>query len=169
VVELSPTLSRIAYRNADVFSRAHPDRTPIVVVTGDALVHGLPAEKLVIFLYNPFYRPLIVQLLRRIEPSLQAISRELYIIYYKPVLADVFDVSTALERRFAAQLPYDQSKIGYGPDESDVVVVWQNRGNPHPCPPGARAAPVSIISPGCRAEMARHQRFSAQSSQLGDP
>jgi SAM-dependent methyltransferase len=35
-VELSPTLSRIARRNADVYSRAHPDRTPIVVIGGEA-------------------------------------------------------------------------------------------------------------------------------------
>jgi SAM-dependent methyltransferase len=83
-VELSPTLSRIARRNADVFSRVHPDRGPIVVVVGDALVHELPAEKLVIFLYNPFHRPLIAQLLRRLESSLETISRELYIVYYNP-------------------------------------------------------------------------------------
>lgn len=106
-------------------------------------MHKLPAEKLVIFLYNPFHRPLIVQLLRRIEPSLQAISRELYIIYYKPVWADVFDASTALERRFAGQFPYDQSEIGYGPD-------------------------VSIVSPGLRVEMTQHRCASARSSQFGD-
>jgi len=102
----------------------------------------------VIFLYNPFQRPLIAQLLGRIESSLQAISRELYIVYYNPVWADVFDASAALERRFAAQLPYDQSEIGYGPDEWDVVVVWQNRGNPHPCPPGTPTARVSIAARG---------------------
>jgi hypothetical protein len=128
----------------DVFSRVHPDRIPIAVVTGDALEYELPGEKLLIFLYNTFHRPLIAQLLRRIESSLQAISRDLYIIYYTPVWADVFDASTALERRFAAEIPYDQSEIGYGPGESDVVVVWQNRGNPHPCPPGTRTARVSI-------------------------
>ena len=143
-VEHSPTLSRIARRNADVFSRVHPDRIPIAVVTGDALEYELPGEKLVIFLYNPFHRALIAQLLRRIKSSLQLISRDLYIIYYTPVWADVFDASTALERRFAADIPYDQSEIGYGPGESDVVVVWQNRGNPNPCPEGKRTARVSI-------------------------
>jgi SAM-dependent methyltransferase len=150
-VELSPTLARIARRNAAVFSRAHPNRTPIVVIAGDALAHELPREKLVIFLYNPFHRPLIAQLLARVESSFQEISRELYVVYYNPVWADVFDASSALERRFAAQLPYDQSEVGYGPDESDAIVVWQNRGNPHPCPSGARTAPVSTISPGWRA------------------
>ena len=166
-VELSPTLARVARRNADVFPPMHPDRTPIVVLVGDALAHELPAEKLVIFLYNPLHRPLMALLLRRIESSLETSSRELYVVYYNPVWADVLDASTALERRFAAQLPYDQSELGYGPDESDVAVVWQNRGNPHPCPPGARTTPISITTAGWRAEMAQHQCLSAQSSQLG--
>ena len=39
--------SRIAHRNADVFSRVHPDRGPIIVIVGDALAHELPAKKLV--------------------------------------------------------------------------------------------------------------------------
>ena len=143
-VELSPTLAGVARRNVRAFSRAHPDRTPISVLTVDALEYELPSEKLVIFLYNPFHRSLIVQLLRRIESSLKAISRDLYVIYYTPVWADVFDGSTALERRFAADIAYDQSEIGYGPGESDVVVVWQNRGNPHPCPPGSRTARVAM-------------------------
>jgi SAM-dependent methyltransferase len=84
-VELSPTLARVARRNADVFPRMHPDRTPIVVLVGDALAHELPAEKLVIFLYNPFHRPLMALLLRRIESSLETSSRELYVVYYNPV------------------------------------------------------------------------------------
>jgi SAM-dependent methyltransferase len=147
-VELFPTPSRIARRNADVFSRVYPDRAPIVVVLGDALAYELPTEKLVIFLYNPFHRP------RRIESSLETIS----------VWADVFDASAAS----LPNSPTSKAKIGYGPDESDLVVVWQNRGNPHPCPPGARTAPVSIISPGWRAEMAQHQCFSSQPIRLGD-
>jgi SAM-dependent methyltransferase len=153
-VELSPTLSRIARRNASVFFHAHPDRPGISIVTGDALAHKLPQEKLVVFLYNPFGRALIAQLLSNIESSLQAISRELYIVYYNPTWADALDASTALERRYAAQLPYDPSEIGFGPDEADAVVVWQNRGNPRPRPPGIPAAPVTIVSPAWRAEIA---------------
>lgn len=83
-VELSPTLSRVARRNTDLFSRVHPDRAPIVVVVGDAPAHEPPPEKLVIFLYNLFRRPLIAHLLRRIESSLETTSRELYIVYYNP-------------------------------------------------------------------------------------
>ena len=44
-------------------------------------------------------------------------------------------------------------EIGYGPDESDAVVIWQNRGNPHPCPAGDPDAPVTIVTPGMRVEI----------------
>lgn len=152
-VELSPTLARIARGNANVFSRNHPDRTHIGIVTGDALRYKLPVEKLTIFLYNPFDRPIIEQVLRNIEASLHTTHRDLYIVYYNPAWADVFDASTTLERRYAAQISYAPDEIDYGPDESDAVVIWQNRGNPNPRPPGIATAAVTIVSPGWRAEI----------------
>ena len=79
-VELSPTLSRVARRNTDVFSRVHPDRAPIVVGGGDAPAHEPPPEEIVIFLYNLFHRPLIAHLLRRIKSSLETTGRELCIV-----------------------------------------------------------------------------------------
>ncbi|WP_428540276.1 methyltransferase domain-containing protein [Rhodopila sp.] len=152
-VELSATLSAIARRNAAVFARTHPDRTPIHVVTGDALTHRLPQTNLVIFLYNPFHRPLMSQLLLNIEGSIRATGREIYIVYYNPTWADVLDASYALERRYAAQLAYDPVEIGYGPDQSDAVVIWQNRGNPQPHPPGDPTVAVTVVSPGIRVEI----------------
>ncbi|WP_428490842.1 SAM-dependent methyltransferase [Rhodopila sp.] len=152
-VELSPTLSAIARRNAAVFVRAHPDRTPISVVTEDVLTHRLPQTNLVIFLYNPFHRPLIAQLLLDIEASIRATGRDIYIVYCNPAWADVLDASNALERCYAAQLAYEPAEIGYGPDRSDAVVIWQNRGNLHPPPPGNPAAPLTIVSPGTRVEI----------------
>jgi len=150
-VELFPALANIARQNSAVFSRKYPNRTRINIITGDALAHPLPTENLVIFLYNPFGQELIAQLLDNVEASLCASPRDLYIVYYNPTWADVFDVSTSLERRYAAQLPYDPSEIGYGPHESDAVVIWQNRGNPHPRPPGNPSNPITILSPGWRA------------------
>ena len=152
-VELSPALARVARQNAAVFARAHPNRTRIDIVTGDAVAHRLPETNLVVFLYNPFNRPLMARLRGLIEVSLQAVPRELYVVYVNPVWAEVLDASDALERRYAAQLPYDPGEIGYGPDASDGVIIWQNRGNPHPRPPGDPAAAVSIVSSGARAEI----------------
>lgn len=152
-VEFSPTLSRIARRNAAIFARAYPDRTRIDVVTGDALAYQLPEEKLVIFLYNPFDRASMAQMLSNIEISLHATPRDLYIVYYNPTWSGVLDASTTLERRYAAQLPYDPTEIGYGPDATDAIVIWQNRGNPHRRPPGNPHAPVVIVTHGMRAEI----------------
>ena len=152
-VEFSPALSHIARENVAAFSRAYPDRTRINIVSGDALAYELPEEKLVMFLYNPFDRPIVAHFLSNIETTLRATPRDLYIIYYNPVWAEVLDASASLERRYAAQLPYDPSEIGYGPQESDAVVIWQNRGNSHPRVPGDPAAPVSIVAPGLLVEI----------------
>jgi len=64
------------------------------------------------------------------------------------------DASPALERRYAAQIAYDPGELGYGSDTSDAVVIWQNRGNSHPLPPGRPDAAVNIVIPGLRAELA---------------
>ena len=152
-VELSPALSRIARRNAEIFARAHPERTRIGVVTGDALQYRLPEQKLVIFLYRPFDLAPTERLVANIEASLRAAPRDLYIVSYNPVFAAPFDASPLLERRYAAQIPYHPSERGYGHDESDAVIIWQNRGNPRPRPLGDPNTPVTIVTADWRAEI----------------
>jgi len=152
-VELSPELARMARRNAAIFARRHPERTPIRIVTGDALAHPLPREDLAIFLYNPFPRPLIATLVGRIADRQAAGAGMLYVVSYNPVNFDLFDASPVLERRFAAQLPYDPGELGHGPDESDGVIVWQNRGNPNPRPPGDAQRPAVVIRADARVEL----------------
>lgn len=95
-VEVSPGLARIARRNAGILANAHPDRTRINIVTADATKYRLPAESLVIFLYNPFEGPLVARLLGNIEVSLLQSPRTLYIVYYNPVFAGILDASPAL-------------------------------------------------------------------------
>ena len=160
-VELSATLSRIARRNAAIFARAHPNRTPIEIVTGDALAYKLPRTTPVVFLYNPFSRPQVACLLGNIEAYLRAPQRELYIVYYNPAWADVLDASNALERRYAAQLDYDPDERGYGPDGSDAVIIWQDRANRHAKPAGDPAVPVRIVSPGTRVELNRRANWQS--------
>jgi len=152
-VEVSPGLARIARRNAGILANAYPDRTRINIVTADATKYRLPTESLVVFLYNPFDGPLIEQLLGNIEAPLRQRPRTLYIVYYNPVFASILDASPALERRYAAQIPYDPGELGYGPDTSDAVVIWQNRGNPHLLPAGRPDAAVSVVIPSSRAEL----------------
>jgi SAM-dependent methyltransferase len=153
-VEVSPGLARIARRNAGILANAYPDRTRINIVTADATKYRLPAESLVVFLYNPFDGPLIERLLCNIEASLLQSPRALYIVYYNPVFAGIMDASPALERRYAAQIPYDPGELGYDSVTSEAVIIWQDRGNPHPLPPGRPDAAVNVVMPGLRAEVA---------------
>jgi len=152
-VEFSAPLSRVAQSNAATYGKAHPERTRVEIVTGDALAYRLPESPLVIFLYNPFRQPLMEKLLANIEATLRQAPRDLYVVYYNPVCADLLDASSALERRYAAQLSYDPGEVGYGPDTSDALVIWQNRGNAHPRPDGIPDARVIVISPHSRVEV----------------
>ena len=160
-VELAPALAAIALSNAATFARAYPERRRITIVNGDATQLGYPAGSLAIFLYNPFGRPLVARVLANLAAAMQAAPREVYVIYYNPTWAELFDASPAFERRFAAHLPYDAGEAGFGPDASDTVVVWQNRGNPHPKPPGDASLPVTVTIPGWRAEIARQTEDAA--------
>jgi SAM-dependent methyltransferase len=76
-VELSPTLCQIARGNAASVSKTHPGRTSITIVKDDALDYKLPNDPLLIFLYNPFDRLLMMKLIGRIEASLRAAPRDL--------------------------------------------------------------------------------------------
>ncbi len=145
-VEYFAPLADIARRNARIFERKHPGRVRINVVTGDATAFSFPTGKIVIFLFNPFEGPAMTRALANIEASLRETPRDLYVVYYNPVCADVFDSSPLLERRIAAQLTADPSEIGCDPHDSYAVVVWQNRGNSHPRPPGNATAPVKLSS-----------------------
>jgi hypothetical protein len=51
-VELLPGLARVARRNAGILANAYPDRTRINIIMADATKYRLPAESLVVFLYN---------------------------------------------------------------------------------------------------------------------
>jgi SAM-dependent methyltransferase len=153
-IEMSPTLARHARRNVAAFMRHHYPTAHIEVVAGDALTYRLPDDDLIIFLYHPFGEQLMMRLRVRIETLLRTSDQNLYVVYYNPVAAKVFDASVALERRYAAQIPYDSSEIGYGPNDSDAVIIWQNRGNPYPRQTGhnPNARVVNTI-PGLRADI----------------
>ncbi len=146
-VEFSPVLARVARSNAAVLSRAHPRRKPIEIITGDALAYRLPEEPLVIFLYNPFHEPLMAKLVDNIEASLRRQPRDLYLVHYKPVWAALLDGSGALERRHVLEQSYDPGELGFGPNVSDTVVIWHNRGNTRPRPAEMQDGIAAVASP----------------------
>ena len=144
-VELSPDLAKVAQRNAALIARRFPDRTAIRVAVGDASNFPIPSGDVVLFLYNPFGAELIAKVVQSVEAALRSEPRSIYIVYYNPTAAHCFDAASLLTRRFARQIPYAAEELGYGPDESDPVIIWQGGTAPPPLE-AANARLVTVTS-----------------------
>jgi SAM-dependent methyltransferase len=126
-VELSSALSATARANAATIARQFPDRPQVTIANANVVDFPLPAGKLVLFNYHAFGAELIANIVAKCEAALA--SGELphmFFVYYNPVHAEAFDASPALERFYVEQIPYDKSEIGFGPDRSDIVAIWQS-------------------------------------------
>jgi hypothetical protein len=71
-IELSLELARIAQSNVDKIQREFPGRPPIQIIPGNALDKLLTCGRVVVFMYHPFGRELMLELVNKIEASLVA-------------------------------------------------------------------------------------------------
>jgi SAM-dependent methyltransferase len=69
-IELSLELARIAQSNVDKIQREFPGRPPIQIIPGNALDKLLTCGRVVVFMYHPFGRELMLELVNKIEASL---------------------------------------------------------------------------------------------------
>lgn len=129
-VELSAPLAQIANRNAALIARRFPQRTAISVAVADASTFPLPSGNLLLFLYHPFGPELVARVVASVEAALASEHRSIYIVYCNPVAGHCLDASPMLNRRYARELPYAAEELGYGPDETDTVVIWQGASAP---------------------------------------
>ncbi|MEP7116149.1 MAG: class I SAM-dependent methyltransferase [Acidobacteriota bacterium] len=141
-VELSPDLASVARRNAAIVAARHPERTPIAIQIGDATAVTAPTDRVAFFMYHPFDRDLVADLIRNLERQLAGGLRHAFLLYYNPVHGEVVDLSPHFERWSAATLPYADDELGFGPDLSDTLVIWQSR---PPLYPARRDAERSIV------------------------
>ena len=149
-VELSPPLTAIAIRNAQIMSARYPERTAVSVVLGDATAFELPAGDVVLFLYNPFGESLIRKVVANVERALEDGTRRVFVVYYNPVFGTCFDESRRLSRRFAATLSYADDEVGYGPDNADPVIIW-GPGDGQMVP--GTEARIRVVTPEMRCEL----------------
>jgi SAM-dependent methyltransferase len=92
-VEYDQELAQIAEMNLRKQGYLSPG-TLNAVICGDASEYLLPDEHVVIYLFNPFKSDIMRRVLDNIcAPS----SKERYIIYYNPVVNELFDQSPYLE------------------------------------------------------------------------
>lgn len=153
-VEISPELADVAKENSQVIARNFCERPPIDVVNDDALDYVLPEGNLIIFLYNPFGEALITRLLTNIETALLKRDRSIWIVYVNPVYGHIFDASSMLSRIYAESIPYDPEEMGFGPDDSEVVIMWQDTQSVSIHASKGVDRPIVVTKSGWRAEFA---------------
>lgn len=103
-VELSEPLIRVASANVMAYAQKHPELCPIELVQIDAADYELPPTPCVLFFYDPFQASLMERIGQRVRESFVGNPRKLFIIYYFPAFAHVFE-APFMRRQDVTDLP----------------------------------------------------------------
>ena len=97
-VEIAPELHAAAQQNVAKWREQHSHGPAIDLYLGDAVDFELPAEPLVVYLFNPLPEAALASFLVRLERSLAEQPRAVHVIYHNPLLGDVLEAAAFLER-----------------------------------------------------------------------
>lgn len=86
-VEISPTLARIAQKNAAKWQNG----SKIEIICGDASEWAWPEENLIVFLYNPFDSTILSKVLDNLCKSMLVMPRDIWVIYCSASHRDCLD------------------------------------------------------------------------------
>jgi SAM-dependent methyltransferase len=89
-VEYSAELAGIARENIDALTSNGSSDPRLEIVHGDAVDFELPNRPLVLYLYNPFDRPVMGEFVRSVESSHAASPRRIIVVYLNPRFADLW-------------------------------------------------------------------------------
>jgi SAM-dependent methyltransferase len=103
-VEVSEPLILVAVANVGLYAQKHPGLCPIELVQTDAAKYELPHTPCVLFFYDPFQASLMEHIGNRVRASFLANPRKLFIIYYFPAFAYVFE-APFMRRQDITDLP----------------------------------------------------------------
>ncbi len=133
-VEIAAVLADVAKVNAKIVEVGFPHRPRIEIVAGDAAEFDFPAKPLVLFLYQPFERPVMRAVLARLAVSLAAHPRPTILLYVNPVLETLLDEIPWLERRDQGVDEPEPEEMPFcygGRGGTERVAVWATR-SPRP-------------------------------------
>jgi hypothetical protein len=99
-VEISPQLIEIAQNNINTYKDPSQRCTSFSLVCSDILDYRFQPRASVLYMFNPFERPVVAKLLGNIERSLVESPRKLFLVYQNPLHGSVFDESSTFARRF---------------------------------------------------------------------
>ncbi len=150
-IELAPRLVPVARRNAQIVRKTYPQRTEIEIIRGDATAVPLPEGSLVIFLYHSFGPELVARLLFRMTDAVLGTDRVVFLIYENPVYGAMVDAIEGFTRWYGENVLCTESELGFGPDDSETVVVWRITETPALPQRDGATLPIVITKPGWRA------------------
>jgi SAM-dependent methyltransferase len=97
-VELMAELHRAAEENVRVYRSPTQCCSRIEAVLADAREFELPAEPLVLYLFNPLPERALSEVLERLRKSLAQAPRPVWVVYHNPLLEGALGASGFLER-----------------------------------------------------------------------
>jgi SAM-dependent methyltransferase len=106
-VEIVPSLHAIAVENARRYLAGRPDAPRIDVLLGDAASFVFPSGPVLLYLYHPFCRPVLEQVLKNLGESLEREPREVAVVYINDELRDALDRVPFLKRIWTATVGMD--------------------------------------------------------------
>lgn len=113
-VEIAPPLHQVAVENVARYTaarnrEAEPGAAPMSVLLEDAARYRFPSGPLVVYLYHPFCRPVLNQVLRNLGHSLADDPRPATVIYINHELRDALDRTPYLRQVWSATVEMDAS------------------------------------------------------------
>ena len=102
-VELLPALHQIAQENLCQYKSQSQKCFALESICADATIFPLPADPLVIFLFNPFPESGMQQVVANLEQSLREHPRPVFVLYHNPLLEHTLSESKKLRRIAGAQ------------------------------------------------------------------
>jgi SAM-dependent methyltransferase len=79
-VEFSPELTEIGKRNIARWQARTPDCPDIELICQDATTYDFPDEPLLVYMYNPFEEPVLLQVLGNLRTSVQRSPRRVLVV-----------------------------------------------------------------------------------------
>jgi len=110
-VEYCADLNRIAAENLRRHREAVRQCKEIELITADATKVTLPGDPLVLFLFNPFSRAVMSQVVNNVTDSFREKPRRMMVIYFTPYDADLWESSGFLHRRSSSPAIFDTGSV----------------------------------------------------------
>ena len=129
-VELSGDLAQIAARNIVRWKQEHAARTPIRIVHQDILDFRWPRTPLLVYLYNPFEREMIEELIERLRWAAKSGSRCVDILYLNPVYGYLLTRSGAFRELWSERIAMTKEDRNADPYATSTDLVSAYRFSP---------------------------------------